>query len=530
MILLLAQVVHANNLELSSLNVSATNTAEGTITFNYDLTQDNSWKNTTNFDAVWIFMKYSIDGGRTWKHASMSGRGTNPVGYVVPSSMQVVVPEDQKGFFLQRNEFGTGRLDFKNLTFVWNYNQDGLTAAVAQSPNTLHKIFGIEMVYIPQGPFYAGDGNSSSEYRFKQGSADDDPWYIQNESAFTTSNATSDTYYYQSSNAAGENASGDAFLVPSSFPKGYAAFYMMKYELTEGQWVSFFNTLTNAQKINRDITSSTNGGKNTDDVVFRNTISWDSTNPSSNATTSRPARPMTYISWPDVAAFSAWAGLRPITELEYEKAARGKDIMPIVDEFAWGSTTAVSPNAADIYPNSNEDGSEIINGPANINRNALLWQSGDGRVGGPAANQAGPLRVGIFAANASNRISSGASYYGVMELSGNLAEPVVSLGRVKGRQFLATHGSGELTTTTGYEGYATNTDWPGIDNVDAARGITGTIGIGYRGGDFASSNVRFLQLSSRSFSAKDPDSLGYYQRYDASFGIFGGGRLGRTAP
>ena len=34
----------------------------------------------------------------------------------------------------------------------------------------------------------------------------------------------------------------------------------------------------------------------------------------------------------------------------------------------------------------------------------------------------GPLRVGIFAANSLNtgRITAGASYYGIMELSGNL--------------------------------------------------------------------------------------------------------------
>ncbi len=83
---------------------------------------------------------------------------------------------------------------------------------------------------------------------------------------------------------------------------------------------------------------------------------------------------------------------------------------------------------------------------------------------------------------------------------------------------------------SGYEGNATNLDWPGIDALDSDRGVTGTLGSGYRGGDFQSSNIRYLQISTRTFAAKDPDSLGAAERYDPSFGIFQGGRLGRTAP
>ena len=88
----------------------------------------------------------------------------------------------------------------------------------------------------------------------------------------------------------------------------------------------------------------------------------------------------------------------------------------------------------------------------------------------------------------------------------------------------------EAMHETGFEGNATNTDWPGINSTDAARGVTGTVGCGYRGGDFQSSSIRHFQTSSRTYAVKDADTLGYNQRYDASSGVFQGGRLGRTSP
>ena len=528
---ILPSLAFANNLKLTNFNVAQTDTASNTMSFTFDLSQDNAWRNTTNHDASWIFMKYSTDGGVTWHHASMAASGTNPVGFSAPADFEISVPSDQKGFFLERMSFGSGSVSGQGVKFVWNYGQDGLNDATAQAANTVNKIFGIEMVYIPQGAFYAGDGNSSSEYRFKQGSADNDPWYITSENPITTTNSASDGFYYTSTGANGENNTADAFLIPASFPKGYQPFYLMKYELTEGEWVGFFNTLTPQQKANRDITAAALGGKNSDAVVNRNTISWDSSHPTYNATTLRPSRAMSYLGWPDVAAYADWAGLRPMTELEFEKAARGKDISPVTDELAWGDASYHVPAVGEITPaNANEDGTEaVIDGSSNLNRNNLGWTSGDGRAGGPADNQKGPLRVGIFAESSSNRNTSGAGYYGNLELSGDLAESVVTVGRLQGRQFLGTNGDGELSTVSGYEGNATNADWPGI-NTNVVYGVNGTIGIGYRGGDYASSSIRHFQLSSRTYSVKDADSQGYFQRYDANYGVVTGGRLARTAP
>ena len=160
------------------------------------------------------------------------------MGFSAPASFEILVPNDEKGFFLRRGSFGTGAAGAENVQFSWDYAQDGLSDDTAKAANTLNKVLGIEMVYVEEGAFYAGDGASTSDYRFVQGSADAQPWYIQTENAITTTNAASGGFYYQGSGAPGESSSGAVFTIPQSFPKGYEDFYVMKYELTEGQWVS----------------------------------------------------------------------------------------------------------------------------------------------------------------------------------------------------------------------------------------------------------------------------------------------------
>jgi formylglycine-generating enzyme required for sulfatase activity len=524
--------VFANNLVLKGLDEVSSSDTTHSMTFTVSLKQDNAWKNTTSHDAVWVFMKYSTDAGQTWHHATMLGSGVNPAGMVLPSAFEAYVPQDGKGFFVRRKDVGAGNVEIKGLQFGWNYGQDGISDGVAKAANTITRVFGIEMVYIPQGAFFAGDGASSSEFRLKKGSSDDQPWYVNSENAVTTTNSASGAFYYQGTGSPGENSSGDSFIISNSFPKGFQGFYLMKYELTEGEWVEFFNTLPAAAKLKRDITSSVDGGKGAQAVVNRNTILWDASNPSSLASTQRPARAMTYLAWTDSAAFADWAALRPMTELEFEKAARGVDIQPVADEFAWGSSVYRATGAEALFPpNQDESGAEaIIDTTVNLNRNALGWTSGDGRIGGSAEGQKGALRAGIFAENSASRVDSGSGYYGNMELSGNVAEPAVTVGRLQGRQFLGSNGDGELNSLSGYEGNATNVDWPGIDGQDSRRGITGTLGIGYRGGDYQSGSVRNFQLSSRSFAAKDPDSEGFKRRFDSAAGIIYGARFARTAP
>ncbi|MEI8176878.1 MAG: SUMF1/EgtB/PvdO family nonheme iron enzyme, partial [Candidatus Omnitrophota bacterium] len=335
----------------------------------------------------------------------------------------------------------------------------------------------------------------------KKGSADNDPWQITGESAIAVTNAVNHGTYYVSGGNSGEDPTGAVFTIPGAFPKGYNAFYAMKYEISEEAWAEFFSTLTDDQKSSRDITATT--GKNSQGVVNRNTISWSG----GDAATSRPDRACSFLSWMDLCAYADWAGLRPITELEYEKMCRGS-CAPVAGEYAWGNTMIT---AAATLPAGNENGTEtVLNASANACFGNTMFSQGDGGLG--------PLRCGIFAAASTSRRGAGAGYYGNMELSGNLAERVVTIGNAQGRSFAGSNGDGLLTVTTGHAGNATNTDWPGID-ASPVNGVTGAAGAGFRGGDW-SDDAAYLRVADRSRAA-----LASAVRADTY-----GGRCARNAP
>jgi hypothetical protein len=192
-----------------------------------------------------------------------------------------------------------------------------------------------------------------------------------------------------------------------------------------------------------------------------------------------------------VAAFLAWDALRPMTELEYEKISRGP-LVPNAGEYVWGNQIIA---AATTISGTTEDGTETITAPAstNANYNNTTLSGGDSSLG-VGYNQ-GPLRGGIFAGSNSTRTNSGASFYGVLDLAGNLKERVVTIGNSAGLSFTGSEGTGVLNTTVGFEGNATNTDWPGIDSTPV-NGVDGASGSGFRGGSWADS-ANYLRISDR---------------------------------
>jgi formylglycine-generating enzyme required for sulfatase activity len=347
------------------------------------------------------------------------------------------------------------------------------------------------MVYVPQGAFYAGDFDSSNA-AFKQGSSDTDPWYIGGEAQMSVTNSsgtaggsgnegTEARYYYSSAGNTGEAATGSTFTIDAAYPKGYNGFYTMRHEITQEQWRSFFNTLptTGNSRTNRDITDST--GKNQDTLASGNNLSWDSSDITNDAILpdrSSPSEetyctvPVNYLSWADLTAYLDWAGLRPMTELEFEKAARGP-LTPVASEYAWGTTDATQATG---FTNRGR----ITEMPSPVGSN-MTWNSGT----------AGAVRIGGFAARnygGASRVNAGAGYYGAMELSSNLWEQVITVGNAGGRAFTGAHGNGAIDAN----GAADVSNWP--------ANSSSSTGAGARGGSYSTASTS-ATISGRSSSA-----------------------------
>jgi formylglycine-generating enzyme required for sulfatase activity len=511
----------ANNLVISNVTLEDRNPSANTLVVQFDIAWDHSWrKNDGRHDAAWVFFKIRDDSnGSAWYHAQLYTAGTNPANSSPGSNadVKIVVPSDKIGAFISRQATGNGTFSSKKVRLTLDYNSSG---SISDTVLVSVKAFGIEMVYIPEGPFYVGDGDGSQENTNALHVTDNTARQITTTGSALTvdSNANDDI------DTSAVTVTGLAGITGNtSWPNGYDDFYLMKYELTQGQYVDFLNTLSRVQQGTRVVSTVSgntiaqvyvmlNSGAPADRQAIRAPASGNGTTPTSvvfgmdlssngtfNETNDGQFLSINYLSWMDLLAYADWAGLRPYTELEFEKAARGPS-SAVYGEYAWGTTKLTQA-------------STIVNSGR---ANETVSSAGEGLVH-YTIGVIGVLRVGFAATTATNRKSAGAGYYGNMDLSGNSAEHVVSLGNTVGRAFTGTHGDGTLTTTASFEGNATNTDWPGI-NATTARGVTGATGSGFKGGTYTTAAE--LKTSDRT-SAAATDTTRHYQV---------GGRCARTAP
>jgi len=451
--------LHANSIQVSNTKLTGQNTTDGYTLVQFDLSWENSWRTSSapfNWDAAWVFVKYRITaangGDDLWKHAWLnnsghsSGTGTGATidaGLLTPGDAFNATTNPALGVFIYRSADGTGTFSITGAQLRWNYGAN----SVADDATVDVQVFAIEMVYVPQGAFYVGSGGDESG-RFKDGTTNN-PFLINSEGALEIANEDGKLW---GSFTSVNNTIGDAGTLAASFPKGFAAFYMQKYSITQQQYVDFLNTLTTTQAANRYASSSTG---------FRYGI----TVSGGVYSTTNPYVACNFLSWMDGAAFADWAGLRPMTELEFEKACRGT-VAPVANEYAWGTATVAG--SAYTLDNAGAANEGIATNYSTTAGNASYLTT-DGAIDGP-------LRVGIFASHGSNtgRITSGASYYSIMELSGNLWERAVTIGNPEGRAFTGVHGDGVLSAN----GHANQTAWPGLSSGQ----VTGATGSGFRGG------------------------------------------------
>jgi len=348
------------------------------------------------------------------------------------------------GVFLYRttgNNSSFGSVSVDSLVLRWNYKSN----MVGDNDIVEIQVHAVEMVYVPQGQFYAGSHNGNERHRFYNGSDTTRPYKVLSETSLSLGTGSLNAGQW----------SGSGQTLPAAWPKGYGAFYCMKYETSQGQYRDFLNTLSLAQQQLRAASATGAAGSAALGTGSRNNIRIQTPG---NVQTLLPAvfdvsspntefLPCNFLSWEDGLAFSDWCGLRPMTELEYEKAARGP-VYPLAGEYAWGSTRVVSATGT-LYANQAGELSSPDSANARLNNAGV-----------------GPARVGSFARpTLVSREGAGASWWGIMELTGNIRTPVVGVGTAEGRGFDGRHGNGRLSVS----GQADVTGWP-LQNYGGFRG------------------------------------------------------------
>jgi len=399
-----------------------------------------------------------------WHHAKLhyvNGSGSSD-GHSVPSNATIRSKNDNggtsNGVFVYSNSYMTGTANYDNIELRWDYGIDG----IKDYDSVDIAVFAIEMVYVKTGQFDLGSGGSEY-YHFYKRPTSSTTYHILNENAISFGYSTGKLFTANTTNTL------ISYTIPSTYPKGYNGFYCMKYEISQKQYVDFLNNISAASAANHF--ANKNG-------VDRNHIYF-----SNNAySTSTPTVACNYLSWNDIAAYLDWAALRPMTEFEYEKAARGTH-SPVANEYAWGNTLIKSGVYSITYAGNPSE--RIFIGYSTTQGNAAYSST--------VSSTFGPLRCGIFAANSNNsgRQTAGASYYGVMELSGNISEFVVGIWHFEGRSFTRKHGDGNLSSS----GTANTISWPTANGVGRRGGSwsssSGILKVSYRGHSYANTSVSY---------------------------------------
>ena len=475
--LLAVATAQANNLTLT--NVTAQRVGAAAFDLQVDAQWDNSWRDGRSWDAAWVFVKFRPrTAGAAWRTATLS---TADADHGAPTGVALNAALDGKGVFIYRNAGGAGTFSAPGLRLRWNMAADGVSYT---APGYDIKVFGVEMVNVPQGAFdlnsspqstqsneFIGVAGSltriSSEAALPAGSI---RWADETGGGGSGNVTIMGTATYQGSDALGVN-----------YPKGFDAVYCMKYETSQGQYTDFLNCLTRPQQ-NRRVAVNISGDApasgntyvmadvSTAGAAQRNTIICPALGMGTTApvtfTCARPDRAANFLIWADGAAYLDWAGLRPMSELEYEKICRGP--LPVVPtEYAWGDAAIASA----VNISGAENGTETTDATANCVFDFRTFVGGDGSVG--------PLRGGVFAKANTTRAQSGATYYGVMEMSANCWERCVT---VAGQD-------GGLPTSAGLFDYHQNGDGAldatGDHNVPTWPNSTDVRGSNYRGGNWS---------------------------------------------
>ena len=525
-LLFLLQTATANNVQITNLTVV------NSTTLRFDLSWENSWRVSysstyDSYDGVYVFFKYRPAGGTTPFLPIKYLAATNNL----PSGFSATVPGSEIGEFIFPSTAYTGSPNLTNLTVV-------LSKPLPFDVDV--RAYAIEMVYVAGtqsafglGPaFYVGDGNGSLESARAFHSADNRSLIPSQEvlKADVGNYFEYDDNYLTSVGISFPSAEGYGITWGATanygYPNGFSPFWAMKYEITQAGYRDFLNSLSLDQQGSRIALTATSiiipgaiAGMSAFGSGNRNYIELKTPG---NATDGTPAVfgcdadgnnvwdeasdgewvACNMLSYEDIYAWLDWVGLVFMTELQFEKLARGMNQPAKFGEYAWGSTSIFTP-PGNAYTLTNPSASnEVANASATLG-NANYVNST------PSGNDQGPLRNGIFGTANSTRTTSGASFYGAMELSGNVTELCVSIGNDVSRAYggsMFNLSDGQLTLNG-----SGNFIFPALNDLQMPLLFI------YRGGSYGSTPEK-LRISDR--SGGFPSAIPERSPYNGGRGVF----------
>src|SRR3989338_4712551 len=194
--------VCANNLIVSNVSLGARDPGTKTLVVTFDVSWENSWRNKINHDALWLTVRLnSVSSSPIYKRlCPISAAGLDPAGSSTgnASNLEFYVPSDKTGIFLRRSTNGSvGNIATQNAQLTINYDSCGFT----DNDQVNASVFGLEMVFVPQGSFYVGDYNAGTA-SLNKGTADNSPWNIVSENLVSVSDPAGNGFRYVSNNNA----------------------------------------------------------------------------------------------------------------------------------------------------------------------------------------------------------------------------------------------------------------------------------------------------------------------------------------
>jgi len=586
-----------------SNNVTITNVGLVNADVTFTLTWDNSWRNvstansTMNYDGVWLFVKYRDACDKTSNYPSSyihmwlvndSAQQTltgNNVQLLKTLGVSTVSGTTRAlGMYVFRKYDGTGSIS-TNVDMKWDQASQGTTGG-----NWDIRVNAIEMVWIPGGGnqslgtpqpnaaggnFRIGGGNqtinstSYTSYNFATNSTGLVPFTITAENA--SINFQPSTYVSPSLWTYGYQSNNNNQVIPATFPKGYDAFWVMKYEITQGQYCDFLNALDRQTQINCTYIGRNNFGNfnqltatslNNDAyrwVMYDWTVSgnvlnpyrqfvrcpvsgWTSNGPivfGCDATNDQSLNGpgdgqnvamnylgYSYSSYPTyqngefLLKYLDWAALRPMDEFEFEKICRGMaaQVSYVSQEAVWG--VSLTGNTSSQNPVGGIANGGLNNeGPSSPTIGTVI---GEGNYGQAVS---GPMRVGCFYGSNTTRQTAASSYYGVADMAGNVLEYCWSFGNhldigaswSSGGNYLNRNSNGDGDVLTTYNG---STNWPGPYEWTNGGGTTNWPWM-WKGGCWYTNNTGNYERLSISWRG----SSGFNQN---TYGMMDGGRGVRT--